>query len=62
MQNKVLWRQNLIVNELSGFRGFIILFGVELGKVELRDVRDTIQYSVASGCVWSLLPKDFIAS
>jgi transposase len=31
----------------------------ELGKVEVRDVWDAIQYSVASGCAWSLLPKDF---
>ena len=32
----------------------------ELGKVELRDVWDAIQYSVVSGCAWSLLPKDFL--
>ena len=28
-------------------------------KVVLRDVRDAIGYIAASGCAWSLLPKDF---
>lgn len=28
-------------------------------KVDLRDVWDAIQYIAASGCAWSLLPKDF---
>ena len=32
----------------------------ELGKVEVCDVWDAIQYSVVSGCAWSLLPKDFL--
>ena len=31
----------------------------ELGKVEVCDVWDAIQYSVASGFAWPLLPKDF---
>ena len=31
---------------------------VELGRVDLRDVRDAIQYSVTSVCAWSFLPKD----
>lgn len=29
------------------------------GKVDLRDVWDAIGYIAASGCTWSLLPKDF---
>jgi transposase len=32
---------------------------VELGKVEVCDVWDAIQYSVTSGCAWPLVPKDF---